>query len=220
MLALPLILIVLTQAPPPVPEPSLRSVAGVAVDRQGQPVVGAIVFQTGDAPARTQTETAAAGRFQLDDAATGRTFVFARKNGYRFAGVLVRPGGEPVKLTLIRQDEPAPPRTTLPPLLPHDEELALARRLLDPYAERALKEGGEPEKVRTLEAMARIEPARVLEVLETKPFADVFLNDMIRLRVASALAGTALDEALAVVESIQAPSARAQGLDLGRRRAP
>jgi hypothetical protein len=42
----------------------------------------------------------------------------------------------------------------------------MARRVLDPYAAKVLKSGGLPEKVRMLEALARVEPERVLELAE------------------------------------------------------
>ena len=72
-------------------------------------------------------------------------------------------------LAIHKVDEPPRlVRKTLPPPLPHQEEIALARRLLDPYAERVLKQGGEAEKVRTLEALARIEPERVLELIQQR----------------------------------------------------
>ena len=76
-------------------------------------------------------------------------------------------------LTIHKVEEPPRlVRKTLPPPLPRPEEVALARRLLDPYAERVLKQGGEPEKVRTLEALARIEPERVLELIQQKKVFD------------------------------------------------
>ena len=62
-------------------------------------------------------------------------------------------------------------RKTLPPPLPRQEEIALARRLLDPYAERVLKQGGEPEKVRTLEALAPSSPSAVLELISRRRFS-------------------------------------------------
>ena len=58
----------------------------------------------------------------------------------------------------------------------------MARRLLDPYADRVLKQGREPEKVRTLEALAAMEPERCLDLIQKKAFNNPFLNGMIGLR--------------------------------------
>ena len=61
--------------------------AGRVVDREGQPVAGATVFQSGDSPARTEAETGADGRFALNGVVARPTFLFARKPGYRFVGL-------------------------------------------------------------------------------------------------------------------------------------
>jgi hypothetical protein len=98
-------------------------------------------------------------------------------------------------------------------LLPHKEDVALARRLLDPYAEQALKQGGEAEKVRTLEALALIEPERVLELIQQKKvFNDPMFNGMIGLRVAMGLMDVSVDEALAVLEGLESPASKSMGL--------
>ncbi len=138
-----------------------RTVAGRVVDRNGQPVTGVNVFQSGDSPTRTEATTGADGRFALSGVVERSTFVFARKPGYRFAGLAIAPRSAEVTLVIHRVDEPPRlVRETLPPPLPREEEVALARRLLDPYAERVFKQGGEPEKLRTLEALAHRARAR------------------------------------------------------------
>jgi hypothetical protein len=145
--------------------------------------------------------------------ADGRTFLFASKDGFRFLAQPIGPEAEKVSLTLTRTDE-APERTltTLPSALPHDEELALARRLLDPYAERVLKnQGDESETIRTLEYLAMIEPAKALEQLEGKTL-NPYLKAMIQSQVAKGLLDEAPDEALALFESIENPMFRTLGL--------
>ena len=192
--------------------PRERTVTGRVVDRTGQPIAGATVFQSGDSPARTEAETGADGRFELKGVVARPTFLFARKLGYRFCGLATTPEAAEVKLAINKVDEPPRlVRKTLPPLLPHDEELALARRLLDPYAALALKQGDEGEKVRTLEVLARIEPERVLELIHKKVFNVPFLNGMIGLRVAVGLIDESVDEALAVLEGLEEPASKAIG---------
>jgi hypothetical protein len=200
--------------------PRERTVAGRVVDRGGRPVADATVFQSGDSQARTEATTGADGRFALSGVVARPTFLFARKPGYRFAGLALLPESHDVTLAIHRVDEPPRlVRKVLPPPLPHQEELALARRLLDPYAERVLKQGGEAEKVRTLEALARIEPERVLELIQQKKvFKIPYLNGMIGMQVAIGLMEESLDEALAVLEGLEDPAAKAIGfLDASNR---
>ena len=58
----------------------LRTVEGRVVDRQGKPVAGALVFQSGDGPSRTRAATHDDGRFRLEGInSEGPVFVFVRK---------------------------------------------------------------------------------------------------------------------------------------------
>ena len=56
----------------------LRTISGRVVDRQGKPVAGIEVFQSGDGPERTSTKTDADGRFTLGGFRQGPVFLFAR----------------------------------------------------------------------------------------------------------------------------------------------
>jgi len=191
----------------------LRTLAGRVIDRRGEPVAGAVVFQSGDAPARTQAESDAGGRFRLPCVSEGRTFVFVRASGYRFLGRVVLSTDADITLAVTPEDQPPEtPLATLPPPLPRAEELTLARRVLEPYADRVLRGGAESEKVQLLEVMARTEPARVLELVEKGAFAEPYLGRMMRMRVATGLRDDAPDEALAVIESIDDPGFRAMAL--------
>jgi hypothetical protein len=195
------------ESPPPT-----RTVAGRVVDRSGKPVDGASVFQSGDSPARTETHTGADGRFRLNGIVARPTFLFARKPGYRFAGVAIAADANDVTVAIHRRDDPPRvTRKTLSPPLPRTEELALARRLVDPYAALVLKQGGNPEKVPTLEVLARIEPERVLELVQKKVFNIPFLDNMIGLRVATGMMVENVDDALAVLEGLDDPGAKAMG---------
>jgi hypothetical protein len=188
-----------------------RSVVGRVVDTRGQPVPGATVLQTGDTPARTSTQSDAQGRFTLPGVASGPTFLFARAKGFRFSGQALKAGD--VVINLTREDEkPTTRLVTLPPASTAEQERALARRLIDPYAERVLKEGDQNDKISVLNVLARVDPARVLAVTEGPALTEPFLKMMFRLRVAEGLLISAQDEALAVVESIEDPGARANGL--------
>ena len=66
--------------------------------------------------------------------------------------------------------------------------------------------------MRTLEALARVEPERVLELIQKKVFNVPFFNAMISLLTAMGLMDESIDEALAVLEGIEDPGAKASGL--------
>jgi Carboxypeptidase regulatory-like domain len=190
-----------------------RTLAGRVVDAQGNPVAGAAVFQSGDAPARTETASDAEGRFSLSGVAEVSTFVFARAKGFRFAGRGVKAGVTDQALTLTRESErPAETIHTLVPPATPEQESAAVHRLIDAYAAKALEKGDTNGKVRVLEVLARVDPARTLELTEGKTLTEPFLKGMFRMRVAAALLESAPDEALAVAESIDDPAARAFAL--------
>ncbi len=100
--------------------------------------------------------------------------------------------------------------STLPPPLPRADELALARGVIGPFAERVLKEKGVDSSTafRTLNALAAVDPARVLEAIAAKPFKEGWFNDSLRSDAAKAMLAEAPDEALAVVESIESAERR------------
>jgi hypothetical protein len=117
----------------------LRSASGRVVDRQGRPVGGVTVLQAGDGPMRTCAVTDDQGRFRIDGLIEGRAFLFARKDGFRFHGQPIDTEADAVELVLTRADEPpAVALRTIPSAQTNEEEAALARRLLAPYAERAV----------------------------------------------------------------------------------
>ena len=70
----------------------LRTIRGRVVDRQGKALSGVEVFQSGDGPERTTTRTQADGRFALGGFREGSVFLFARREGYRYFGRLIKPG--------------------------------------------------------------------------------------------------------------------------------
>lgn len=146
----------------------LRTVAGQVLDRQQRPIAGATVFYVGDAPTRIEAHTDRGGKFQLPGVPEGRVFVFAEKTGYRFTGKLLKDDGD-AAITLARIDEPIEPLRALPPLLPHDEELALARRLIEPALE-AAKSGTAEQKATALRALAELDPIEAYDRAETIGF--------------------------------------------------
>ena len=181
--------------------PGIRTVTGQVVDRQGLPVAGVRVLQSGDGPLRTEAMTHSGGQFRLPGVIEGPAFVFASKDGYRFAVQTIELEPTPVKLILTRNEEP-PTRSykTLDSPLPAEEEKALARRLFLPYAERVLTQGSYAQKYRLVADAVHIDPNAVREKLETIKFADADYLNMARVQLVEGLATDSLDEALAQAE--------------------
>ena len=153
-----------TQSVPPLALAALRTMRGRVVDRQGNPVSSAAVFQTGDGPARTSTNTDSDGRFALGGFDPGPAFVFVRHSGFRFQGQLVPSSGADLRIELTRTDErPAREMRMLPDPIPIDESRALARRLLEPCWNAVADKGDDVASFRVLDSMAPADPAGVLE---------------------------------------------------------
>jgi hypothetical protein len=161
-------------SPPDVEVPALtlrrsigsREVAGRVVDSAGKPVTGAEVFQSGDGPKKTRSLTVDDGRFQVPGLPATTAFLFVSREGYHFVGRRVEPGERSVELALRRLDEPPPaPLRTAAPLVPRDEERALARTLV---AETRKAPGGNfevPDRQRLPEISALVDPDRVIEMI-------------------------------------------------------
>ncbi len=190
----------------------LRTVEGRVVDRQGQPVAGAVVRQSGDGPMPTETLTAADGRFQLPGVIEGPALIFVEKPGHRFGFRPVDGGSQPAEVVLARTGEPpAVAYHTLPPALPIEEEKALARRLIAPYVENVFARGNEEHKVRLFVDAAAIDPFAMLERLESIKSADA---DLLAVRANPPGRGPArrdLDEATALLEASDTADVRARG---------
>jgi hypothetical protein len=188
----------------------LRTVTGRVLDRRGRPVAGAVVLQSGDGPKRTRATTDDRGGFRIDGVDDRPAFLFVRKAGHRFHGQPIEEGPGPFTMILTRTDEPPDaPMRTQPSPLPHREELALARRVIGAYADKVLKEGGLDDKVQLVEALARVEPDRVLAEAEKAKFPDPLYNDMFRLRVVEGMAHEDPEAAAEIAESGQTPYLRA-----------
>jgi protocatechuate 3,4-dioxygenase beta subunit len=108
------------------------AVEGQVVDASGQPVVGATVFNSGDAQQPLTVETDAAGRFRLTGLLEGPAYFLIRKPGYWPAGLRCRAGevGQKVRLTEDKQPRPESRLAPPPEERPSPEDRALARRLL------------------------------------------------------------------------------------------
>ncbi len=193
------------------------NVEGRVVNRQGQPLAGARIRQSGDGPIPTETLTAEDGRFQLPGVLEGPALIFVETEGYRSApvGCSVSPGSGdplPVKVTLARTSEPPiVAYQTLASALPIEEEQALARRLIEPLAAKVLERGDDEQKYVVLRDAAAIDPHSTMEWLDEAKFGDPDSVDEIRSLLAEAMASESLDDATAIIEAATSANARAYG---------
>ena len=187
----------------------LRTISGVVVDRQGKPVAGVEVFQSGDGPEQTSAKTDAAGRFTLGGfMSQGPVFLFVRGEGFRFFGRLIKPGDGDITVDLTRTVErPAHEMRMLPDAIPPEESRALARSLMEPYWE-DFENKNIDDQHRILQSIAWADPVNVLGKLEVEKFADVRMKSSLQAQVAQTLAQTEPSQAEAVAETIEDPALR------------
>lgn len=94
-----------TIAAPDIVLKRLTAVAGKVVDRQGQPIAGVTVFNSGDGNERLEAVTGQNGEFLLGGVPEGPVFLFAEKPGYRFKGLHLPASKREAAFTLSRVDE-------------------------------------------------------------------------------------------------------------------
>ncbi len=127
-----------------------RTVEGRVVDTRGKPVAGALVRQADDGPAPTQTVADTDGRFALPGVLAEPAFVFVAKDRYPFVGAPITATDAVVEVmvTGINESDRKPLKSPEAPLS-RAQELAIAHRVFDPYAERVIKEGEAQELFRS-----------------------------------------------------------------------
>ncbi len=203
------------QMPPLLPllQRPLRTIRGRVTDRQGTPLAGVEVFQSGDGPVRTTTRTQADGRFILGGFRDGSVFLFARREGFRFFGRLTQAGEEEVAVQMIRIGEfPAPALRTLPEPIPRDEALSLTRRLIQPCWDAAVAQKDQEAAFDVLTTLAPADPVDVLQKLETEDVVNPARVPTIKRLVARALVRKDPSGAEKLAESLDSPMTRGAAL--------
>ena len=191
----------------------LRTVRGQVVDRRGKPITGVEVFQSGDGPQQTSTRSDTAGRFSLDGFRQGPVFIFARGDGFRFQGRLIKPAETDLTIELTRTSEqPAHEMKMLGDPIPFEESQRLARRLAEPLWALVGADGPINQQYSTLSDLASVDPARVLGLVETAKLRGPVVKARLRREVALALAPSDFEEASAVAESIDDDAAQSRAL--------
>ncbi|MBN1908314.1 MAG: carboxypeptidase regulatory-like domain-containing protein, partial [Pirellulales bacterium] len=105
-------------------------VQGKVLDSSGKPLAGARVFNVGDGAEPLETVSDTAGAFRLTGFRKGTVYVFAEKDGYRFAGARTFSGATDAVVTMPRNEESMPKRPA--PAAANDAEAKLkaTRKLL------------------------------------------------------------------------------------------
>jgi hypothetical protein len=193
----------------------LRTLSGRVADRQGKPLFGIEVFQSGDGPERTKTTTDRQGRFTLGGFHQGSVFLFARCEGFRFFGRQIKPGEDEITIELTRRSErPTREMRMLPEPISFDESRELAKRLVEPWWEAAIAQKNEGSARRALRSLVAADPAGVLERLRADDLLDGGTRITFMSVLAPALARSDAARAIKVAESIEVPAF--QGVALAR----
>jgi hypothetical protein len=178
----------------------LLSVEGRVVDQRGRPVAGAAVFHTGNATPRTEARTDAHGHFRIGGLPEGKTPLFVAHPGYHFHGQLADTSAGPQELKVLAADQTPAPLRTLPPLRTREEELKMARQVIRPLWEAAMKSTGDGGKEWCCESYAPLEPWVAYD------YVNAHLSKASRNRFVSwkmpLLYAADPEEALAVLESL------------------
>jgi protocatechuate 3,4-dioxygenase beta subunit len=179
-------------------------VAGRVVGSDGHPIVGAEVFNRGDAPGPVATATDSQGRFRLAGLLPGTRFVFVRKDGYRFTGVKNQGNADGMMITLLKATEP-PPAWKPVTITGGDEERAFAKQVLmriwQKYGSNADNNGA----FSCIRAMAEIDPDLAMQWSAEKGHR---YDDDVRFAEARKLAETDAEDALALLN--QKPDSASQ----------
>ena len=183
------------------PDPKRIAIEGRVLDHQGRPVAGAGVRTSADGPGRRRSTTDAEGRFRLLEVPESRLFLFVEADGFRFLGREIDPARGPFDLAPTRLDETPETSMTTHPVGPSTKNLA--RAVIAPYVERVLIQGDHSTRIRTLELLARVDPKRVLALIDARGVDDVWFADHLRHAASCGLTGAGSDERMAVVEAIR-----------------
>ena len=178
---------------------SKQVVQGRVLDDQGRGVEGVALRTSQDGLCCRRATSDAQGRFQLEGLSSANVIVFAEKANYRFAGRVVSVATGQVEIRLARLDQPtAPLRSRAVPLA----SLSQVRRVLSPYAERVATDGDQASRLKTLELLAQVDPARVLRLVDDKVIHDRWLVDHLLETVAESQNAEGVADRVEVLGSI------------------
>lgn len=147
----------------------VRELTGRVVDSFGNPVAGAEVFQSLDAPSWERGQTDAGGWFTLDNVPDAPALVFASKEGWRFLGRRVEPVERSVEIVLRSFAEPpSAPLRPIPSPISREEERTIARELIARVHEKFGDARNLPAARPIGEIEAWVDPDRALAMIENQ----------------------------------------------------
>ncbi|NQV31986.1 MAG: carboxypeptidase regulatory-like domain-containing protein, partial [Phycisphaeraceae bacterium] len=186
-------------------------VSGVVLDSQSNPISEVSVFAWNSGK-RVYAETDKTGRFRLPNMSIQSRNVYARADGFRFCGITIKPGAKDIRIKLIRSGEPATRvMQTLPDLPSLEQAYDSLSNHFGPFAKKCIAAAEKTDRLRPLEVLACVEPAWVLQYLQTNPFEEAWFNDYVRWAAAEVLLDQNMDDALAIVHSLESPMWRSMG---------
>ena len=190
----------------------LRSIIGRVVDRQGRPIAGIEVFQSGDGPERTSVtdrrRRAVHARWVLPRAGLPvRTWwwfpVFWTRDQARRSRHHARADSP--------SERPAQAMTMLDDPIPLEESRALARRLLEPRW-KVVDAKNDAAKYPDLQRLVMVDPIGVLQRVDGIEFAGPRMKGAITAQAAWVLARSDPAEAETLAAAIDEPGGQARAL--------
>ena len=189
---------------------AFRSITGRVIDRNGKAVAGIEVFQSGNGSDRTAVRTDSSGRFALGGFQNGTVFLFARGEGFRFHGQMLKPGDREINVELTRLGErPARNLTKLADPIPIEESRGLARRIMERWWNLAVAKGDEDGKSFAAQFLIPADPVVALQKIGAIKFPTEESRARLQSIAARVLARTDFEEGETVAESIADPAIRA-----------
>ncbi|MEQ8766938.1 MAG: carboxypeptidase-like regulatory domain-containing protein [Planctomycetota bacterium] len=191
--------------------PTLQSLTGQVVDPEGVPVEGAWIIQAGSGPRPARARSDETGSFEIGGFTARSGLVFAERDGVTFGRVADG------KLHLILE----PGRGTRALQGPGVEVARdLVPRLLEPSWETALSNPTDPVNLRTFSLMARVDPARVFELIESDELPTAQQRDFLRVALAQYWLLERPDDAHRLIEEAESAEWQTAGLVAAARSLP
>lgn len=188
-----------------------RSVSGVVVDTEGQPVKGVRVFASnGSRYSRAEATTDVAGRFTLSAVLPDLRYVFADCPKYRPGGTTV--GDGPISICLRKVD--GPPVGLRPVINPDQkEQFKIIRPLLEQIWS-STSSPTSPIRSVVIESMVRIDSEVAKSMSES---VGGYFDDVIRIELATGCFRTDPDRSLELLRETVSPNGVRAACKLGTR---
>jgi hypothetical protein len=182
--------------------PRLRVITGRVIDSQKRAISGALVWQSGDGPRRTETTADEDGHFQLGGIYDGPAFLFVRKEGFRLQGYPIAHDDKSCEVTIHRLNEPSRILRTLPPSLTNEERREMIVSLLEPWLPALREPGFHREHSIAMRTIGYCDPPRALEMAGNGAIAEKY-QPIAYYAAARGLLETDFEAALETIARVQ-----------------